>query len=146
MSVEPPAGSYGRPANPSRDADTRTVLLAEDEEGVREFVRQVLEQAGYAVVCAPNGRDAGDLFAATPDRFDLLLTDVLMPHGTGPELAARARKVRPGLPVVFMSAYTGTTPVSADTPPPGERLIEKPFGIAQLLHVVATALGDDQPD
>ncbi|WP_171472197.1 response regulator [Frigoriglobus tundricola] len=89
MSFDPtvPPAVPGRPGGPH----PRTVLLAEDDDAVREFVRAVLEQAGYAVVAAADGRAAGDLFAAAPDRFDLVLSDVVMPHAVGPELAARAR-------------------------------------------------------
>lgn len=119
----------------------RTVLLAEDDEAVREFVRAVLEQSGFVVVAAPDGRAAGDLFAAEPDRFALLLTDVIMPHALGPELAARARALRPDLPVLFMSAFPGGPGIAPDPLPPDEPLLEKPFTVAALQAAVAKALG-----
>ena len=132
----------GLPKHPVAPARPRTILLAEDDAAVREFVRAVLAQAGFVVVPAPDGRAAGDLFAAAPDRFALVLTDVIMPHARGTELAARVRAVRPDLPVLFMSAFPGGSdpvpePLRADEP-----LLEKPFSVAALLAAVATALGE----
>lgn len=117
------------------------MLLAEDDEAVRAFVRAVLEQAGFAVEPAADGRAAGDLFAAAPDRFALVLTDVMMPHVIGPELAARVRTIRPSVPVLFMSAFPGG-PGAPDPLPVDEPLLEKPFSVAALLAAVAKALGD----
>lgn len=128
------------PHHPVRPADRRAVLVAEDDDAVREFVRIVLEQSGYRVTAAANGRAAGDLFEADPAAFDLLLTDVVMPHATGVELAARARAVRPALPVLFMSAFPGTPGLAAYPLPPGDPLLEKPFTIAELLAHVRAAL------
>ncbi len=128
--------------SPAPGARPRTVLVAEDDDAVREFVCAVLEQAGFAVVAAPDGRTAGDLFAAAPDRFALVLTDVVMPHAIGPELAARARALRPNLPVVFMSAFPGGPGIAPDPLPADEPLLEKPFSVAALLDAVANALGE----
>jgi DNA-binding response OmpR family regulator len=117
------------------------VLLAEDDDAVREFVRAVLEQAGFVVVAASDGRTASELFAENPARFDLLVTDVIMPHVIGPELAARARQVRPDLPVLFMSAFPGGPGVAPDPVPANEPLLEKPFTLASLLKAVRDILG-----
>jgi CheY-like chemotaxis protein len=111
------------------------VLLVEDEDGVREFVRFVLEQNGYVVVPAADGEAALALFRADPGRFDLVLSDVLMPHRTGPELAAELRRLRPGIPVVFMSGFTGDAPPGAAP----VVLLEKPFSPDCLLAAVAAA-------
>lgn len=128
--------------HPKRPAAPRTVLVAEDDDAVRAFVRAVLEQAGFAVVAAPDGRAAGDIFAAHPDRFALVLTDVVMPHAIGPELATRVRALRPRLPVLFMSAFPGGPGIAPDPLPADEPLLEKPFSVSALLTAVATALGD----
>ena len=132
----------GHPKYSFAPAHPRTILLAEDDDAVREFVRTVLAQAGFAVVAAPDGRTASDLFAATPDRFALVLTDVVMPHAIGTELAARVRAVRPNLPVLFMSAFPGGPGLAPDPFPANASLLEKPFSVSALLAAVATALGD----
>jgi two-component system, cell cycle response regulator CpdR len=121
-------------------ARTRTILLAEDDDAVRGFVRTVLEQAGFAVVTASDGRAAGDLFAAAPDRFAMVLTDVVMPYAIGPELAARARALRPNVPVLFMSAFPGGPGLPRNALPAHEPLLEKPFSVSALLAAVAGAL------
>jgi two-component system cell cycle response regulator CpdR len=137
MSGEPAPPSVGNGHSHKHSAPrVRTVLLAEDDDAVREFIRVALEQTGYAVVAAPDGRAAGDLFAADPARFDLVLTDVVMPHVIGPELAARVRKLRPGMPVLFMSAFPGGPGVAPDPVPADERLLEKPFTVATLIGAV----------
>lgn len=117
----------------------RTVLVAEDDDSVRALVTVALRQAGYAVVAAPDGRAAGDLFAAEPNRFDLILTDVMMPHALGTELAARARELRPDVPVVFMSAFPGGPGRAPEPLPESEPLLEKPFTIPSLLAAVSRA-------
>lgn len=114
--------------------------MAEDDDAVRSFVCAALEQAGFVVASAPDGRAAGDLFAADPARFDLVLTDVIMPHALGTELAARARAARPDLPVLFMSAFPGGAGVAPEPLPADEPLLEKPFSVAALLAAVQGAL------
>jgi DNA-binding NtrC family response regulator len=117
-----------------------TILLAEDEEGVRAFVRQVLEHAGHTVVAVADADAAERAFQADPNQFDLLLTDVLMPGRTGPELAAVLRVVRPGLRVLFMSGFPGGANRAPNPLPPGAVLLDKPFSIDRLLHAVAAAV------
>ena len=141
MSGEPaPPSANGRSDWPPRP-HLRTVLLAEDDDAVRAFVQAALEQSGYAVAAAPDGRAAGELFAAEPDRFDLVLTDVVMPHAIGPELAARVRRLRPGVPVLFMSGFPGGFGVAPDALSPGERLLAKPFSVATLVATISELLG-----
>lgn len=126
-----PAGRVApRPIRPA------TVLLAEDDDAVREFVRAALEFDGYAVVPAADGGEALDRFRAEPARFDLVLSDVLMPVRTGPELAAALAAIWPTARVLFMSAYVET----ASALPAGAELLEKPFTVAQLLAAVSRVL------
>jgi DNA-binding response OmpR family regulator len=119
---------------------SRAVLLVEDDEGVRNFVREVLAQAGFAVLPAADAGEAARLFGTDPHRVDLVLTDVVMPGRTGPELAAELRLARPGLPVLFMSAFTGGNGTDPGPLPPGSALLEKPFGPDRLLRAVAAVL------
>lgn len=117
-----------------------SILVAEDDDAVRDFVRIVLEQADFRVSATPNGRAAGDLFESDPHAFDLLLTDVVMPLANGVELAARVRTTRPELPVLFMSAFPHTPGLAPCPLPPGADLLEKPFSMSQLLDRVREAL------
>lgn len=130
------------PISRSTPAPRPAILVAEDDDAVREFVRIVLDQAGFAVRTAPNGRAAGDLFDADPGAFDMLLTDVVMPLATGVELAERVRATRPELPVLFMSAFPGTPGLSPCPLPAGADLLEKPFSLTQLLDRVRATLAD----
>lgn len=123
-------------------ARTQTILVAEDEDTVRELVQIALEQAGFVVCAAADGQIAGDLFAAEPQRFDLVLTDVIMPHALGTELAARVRALRPEVPVLFMSAFAGGAGFAPDPLPSDEVLLEKPFTMATLQEAVRRMLGN----
>jgi DNA-binding response OmpR family regulator len=120
----------------------QTILLAEDDDTIRALVQVALQQAGFAVLVASDGRSAGDLFAAHPERFDLVLTDVIMPQALGTELAARVRKLRPDVPVLFMSAFPGGAGTAPDPLPSEEVLLEKPFTMATLLEVIHRTLSD----
>jgi CheY-like chemotaxis protein len=122
-----------------------TILVVEDEYAVREFVRAVLEQSGYDVVAASDGEHGFAEFEAAPDRFALVLSDVIMPNRTGPELIELIRGIRPKVPVIFMSAYTGGTSSTPVEMPPGVTLLEKPFSLNQLLQTVAGAIGQNTP-
>jgi two-component system, cell cycle response regulator CpdR len=138
----PPSVTDGRSQPPrAGPPHARTVLVAEDDDAVRGFVCAVLEQAGFVVLAAPDGRTAGDLFAADPARFDLVLTDVIMPHALGTDLAARVRGLRPAVPVLFMSAFPGGAGVAPEPLPADEPLLEKPFTVATLLQAVHDILG-----
>ncbi|MBM3983004.1 MAG: response regulator [Planctomycetes bacterium] len=143
MSVPPAPLSTtdGRTNPPCAPAQRpRTLLVAEDDDAVRSFVTAVLETAGFVVVSAPDGLTAGDLFAADPARFDLVLTDVIMPYALGTEFALRARALRADVPVLFMSAFPGGAGIAPEPLPPDEPLLEKPFSAAALLAAVHGAL------
>lgn len=110
-------------------------MVVEDEERLRAPLRLVLERCGLAVTLAVDGADALDQL----DRglvVDVVLTDVVMPHLTGPELATALTERHPGLPVVFMSGYTDGQ-VSGTIDP--ARLVHKPFRAAELLRAVERA-------
>jgi hypothetical protein len=109
-----------------------TILLVEDEDSVRKFVQTMLNRQGYSVLEAPTADDALRI-AADPDaRFDLLLTDVIMPRLNGPELAARIVDLRPQLKVLYMSGYTDRAIRLQDELGGGANFIQKPFTPAAL--------------
>jgi signal transduction histidine kinase len=108
-----------------------TVLLAEDEDGVREFAIEALSELGFDVVAADGASAALELLQEHPE-VSLLLTDVVMPHMNGRQLAQQALRLRPSLQVVFMTGYTRNAIVHNGVLDAGTHLISKPFTVAQL--------------
>ncbi|MBX7078032.1 MAG: response regulator [Nannocystaceae bacterium] len=93
----------------ARPRGGETLLLVEDDDTVRALARVILERQGYTVVAVPDGVQAIERFDAEPDRFALVVTDVLMPQMSGTELVRRLRERRPQLPVLFMSGHADDT-------------------------------------
>ncbi len=119
---------------------SETVLLVEDEDLVREVVRQALELHGYRVVEARNGKEGLDRFERNPTDIDLIVTDVMMPQLTGPELAARASQLRRDLKVVYMSGYTDKAIVHHGVLAEGAAYLQKPFTPDALARKVREVL------
>ncbi|MGE3275667.1 MAG: PAS domain S-box protein [Vicinamibacterales bacterium] len=128
------------PAARSVGGGHETLLLVEDDDGVRELARSVLERTGYRVLEAPNGVQALERFELQVSRIDLLLTDIVMPGMSGIELAREFESLAPGLRVLFMSGYPdealarhglGSEPLS---------FLQKPFSPDGLLGAVRKAL------
>jgi PAS domain S-box-containing protein len=133
--TETKAGRDGTPpAAPARERASETVLLVEDEEVVRRLTAELLERQGYRVL-ATDGPDEA-LRVAEP--WDLLLTDVVMPSMTGPELAERLAAARPDAAVLFTSGYSGGA--VPDRGALGGDLLEKPFTVEELAVKVRAAL------
>jgi CheY-like chemotaxis protein len=106
-----------------------TVLLVEDADGLRHLAVRLLERLGYKVLAAPSAEAAMLLFEA--HTVDLLLTDVVMPGASGPELARRLLERRPSLKVIYMSGYTEDA-VGHDGLTRGMGFIHKPFTSEEL--------------
>jgi len=106
---------------------TETVLVAEDEAPVRTVARQVLERHGYTVLEAPSAEAALDIVARYSGPVHLLLTDVIMPGMSGPDLAKRLAALRPEVRVVYMSGYTDDAIVRHGMLEPGVVYVQKPF-------------------
>jgi len=114
------------------------VLLAEDEDTIRRLVGEVLTRSGYSVYAAPNGEEALRLLEQHSDEIDLLLTDVVMPGMSGPDLARAASRLSPSLRVLFTSGYTNE-PDEAFADPDVE-FIGKPFSPQALVAKVRDVL------
>jgi two-component system, cell cycle sensor histidine kinase and response regulator CckA len=138
--VEPPPPAEDAAARAQPPGGSERILLVEDNPQVRALVMRVLGKAGYAIIATPDGHSALGLCARSND-FELLLTDVVMPGLTGPELAARLVEGKPGLPVVFMSGYFELPQAEAGSLEPGRNLLRKPFEPEELLRIVRSALG-----
>ena len=117
-----------------------TILLVEDDEIMRGLTRQLLQQHGYNVVEADDGKSALEWVESHPDPIDLVLTDVVMRRMSGPELVERLHACRPNLKVVFMSGYTGELIAEREVLRRGVTLLEKPFSRTALLNTLHTAL------
>lgn len=119
---------------------SETVLLVEDQEGVRELVRTWLEAFGYAVIDAGDGEQALARAFQVGRTIDLLLTDVVMPKMGGRALADRLRARWPGLRVVYMSGYPSDVLSRQGVLEPGIRLVEKPLSQTAVLRVLRAAM------
>ena len=117
---------------------TETILLAEDEEGVRRFVLESLERRGYRVLGCCNGREAIERARKHPGAIDLLITDAVMPEMGGAELAAQFADCHPGVPVLCMSGYSAMVWPGAAAAE--SSYLQKPFTPAALLTRVRALL------
>jgi hypothetical protein len=129
-----------RQLDPAQLRGEATILLVEDEEALREVTRRILAGAGYRVIAAANGAAALAQAAERREPIDLLLTDVIMPHMHGPQLAAQIRRARPSIRVMFMSGFAQPMLGSGGHLDPGVILVEKPFSGATLLAKVGQVL------
>ncbi|HEY1204612.1 MAG: PAS domain S-box protein [Bryobacteraceae bacterium] len=130
------------PAANNRGAGKETVLVVEDEPEVRRVAVEILKGLGYRALSAANGPEALELI---DDSVQLILTDIVMPGIGGRELAAHARRTRPGIRILYMSgyAYRANSNVTA-FPRPEEAYLQKPFTPASLAAKVREVL-DDRP-
>ena len=117
---------------------TESILLVEDEPALRELTRRTLTELGYTVTVAGSGNEAVDLFPGAHPRIDLLLTDVVMPGMSGPQLAESLKASEPALKVLFVTGYTDEAIVQHGVLQEGVQLINKPL----RAHVLAKALRD----
>jgi two-component system, cell cycle sensor histidine kinase and response regulator CckA len=106
---------------------SETILLVEDDEGVRRLARLSLERSGYKVVEAENPKEAVRVANLFGGHIDLLLSDVIMPESEGPPLFQRLRKVRPTLRVLYMSGYADEAVVRHGIVVDGTPFLQKPF-------------------
>jgi two-component system cell cycle sensor histidine kinase/response regulator CckA len=112
---------------------SETILLVEDEKGVRELAREYLEMSGYTVIEAEDGHTALELAAMHAGTIHLLMTDVVMPGISGRELAERVKLIRPKINVLYMSGYTDQAVVHHGILEMDAVLLQKPFTMATLL-------------
>jgi CheY-like chemotaxis protein len=123
---------------------TEAVLLVEDDDEVRAATNKMLSGLGYKVVEAADSATALTLLEAKP-KLRLLLTDVVLAQGlSGPELAAKARQLRPDLKVLFMSGYVRDTVAFHEQLERDAHFLGKPFRREELAHKVRLALDDGE--
>jgi CheY-like chemotaxis protein len=126
--VDEPVEAPGPPAQVAPPAGGgETVLLTEDDASIRGVATKVLTQKGYRVLSASDGQSALVMARTSPSEIRLLITDIVMPGITGPELAASLRAERPDLRVIYMSGYTSDTEVLRRILEDGVPFLQKPF-------------------
>jgi len=125
---------------PPRQQATATILVVEDAEDLREITELILTRNGYRVITAPNGLAALEVVKHNEGKIDLLLTDVVMPHIQGPDLAKQVAALRPEIRVLFMSGYAQPMLGDGGILEEGVILLEKPFTEPVLLAKVELAL------
>jgi len=120
---------------------SETVLLVEDEESVRQLVRETLASKGYEVMEAENGEDGVAIAARHNGKIDLVITDVVMPGMGGRELVKQLAQTRPETKVLYLSGYTEDAIVSEGTIETGAAFLQKPFTLQNLSRKVREVLG-----
>ncbi len=115
------------------------ILLAEDDDAMRGYLSRALEKSGYEVVAVDRGTEALPLLEA--QRFDLLLTDIVMPEMDGIELAQHAGRLAPDTQVMFITGFSGVT-LRAGQTVPRAKLLSKPFHLRDLVLEVDRMFSD----
>ncbi len=119
---------------------SETVLLVEDETGVRSLARDILQRNGYNVLEAQNGKEALQIVQQHTAPIDLLLTDVIMPHMNGYDLARQLSNLRPAAKVVYISGYANKALNRNGGEEAGENFLQKPFTPNVLAHKIRSTL------
>jgi hypothetical protein len=117
-----------------------TILLVEDDEMVRTLVRETMESNGYRVLEASDPMEARTLAAQSRDAIQLLITDVIMPKESGPELAKELLRLSPGLKVLYMSGHTDRTILKRGVRRKEVAFLPKPFTPSELMSKVREVL------
>jgi len=120
--------------------DSPSVVLVEDEDGVRRLMHRLLEREGYQLLSARNAEDAEAIAGVHSGEIHLLITDVVMPGITGPQLAERLRPRHPGMRVLFVSGYRHDALDQKGLVGPGAQILAKPFSSTPFLRQVRTLL------
>jgi two-component system cell cycle sensor histidine kinase/response regulator CckA len=140
--VDEPSEAHGAtPVSLATVGGSETVLLVEDEDSVRQLVRETLESRGYRVLEAENGNAGLALAASHPDPIHLVITDVVMPGLNGHELVQQLLPARPSIKVLYLSGYA---PDAFPAPLPAESqkaFLQKPFTLQNLSRKVREVLG-----
>jgi len=126
---------------PEAVGGTETILLVEDEESVRQLVRDTLAAKGYQVLEGENGEAGIAAAAGHRGRIDLIITDVVMPGMGGREMVKQLAETRPETRVLYLSGYTEDAIVSDGSIEKGTAFLQKPFTLQSLSRKVREVLG-----
>ncbi|MHC4600297.1 MAG: ATP-binding protein, partial [Planctomycetota bacterium] len=121
------------------------ILLVEDQAGVREFACTALAENGYEVTAATSAEEAIAAFAANGGRFDLVFSDVVLPGLDGLELAERLTSIKPGIPILLNSGYTGDKVDPGEIQAAGHHFLRKPYTLTDLLRAIKKRITGADP-
>jgi two-component system cell cycle sensor histidine kinase/response regulator CckA len=133
-------GESALPLTLEHGGEGERVLLVEDDAVLQEAIRRMLSKSGFEVFPCAEGTEALNILRRTPGRFDVLLTDVVMPKMLGPELAQLVRNEQPDIRILFMSGYAAGALGPTNRLDEGCDLLRKPFGHQQLLSKLREVL------
>jgi signal transduction histidine kinase len=139
------ANPLAEPAPSPRTTKGETILVVEDEAALREVTKRILARNGYQVITAASGPEAIAVALVYPGEIHLLVTDIVMPHMLGKEVAEKMRAVKPGIEVLFMSGYARPVLASQGRLDPNVALVEKPFSETDLLSMAGQVLNGHFP-
>jgi CheY-like chemotaxis protein len=131
---------------PDIERGSETILVVEDNRTVRQLTAEMLVSRGYRVLAADGGEEAMKLCEKFEDGVDLLLTDVIMPQESGPSLAERLTRVRPGMKVLYMSGYAEEMINQQGLLEGSVSLLTKPFTMHELTVKIREVLGCKEPE
>ena len=135
---EDPVMKFGGQTSTGGRTVMASILVAEDDQAVRDFVSRALAYYGHSVTSVPDGSAA--LAALAERRFDLMLTDIVMPGLDGVALAAQATKQDPAMPVLMMTGFASEGQRAQASHNAVERVISKPFSLKDICSAVEEAL------
>ncbi|KZK87020.1 Nitrogen regulation protein NR(I) [Pseudovibrio sp. Ad13] len=120
------------------------ILLTEDDDAVRAFVKRALELDGHKVTAVEDGAEAALVLLQQQGRFDLLLSDIRMPEMDGIELAMQSSARYPGLPILLMTGYADQRERSEEVGKCVKDVLTKPFSLVEVRKAVTTALAEEE--
>jgi CheY-like chemotaxis protein len=121
-------------------AGTENILFVDDEKSIRNLGHDCLERFGYIVTAVSDGQKAMEVFAANPDRFNLVVTDQTMPNMTGEKLASALLKLRPDIPIIICTGHSPITTPESSKASGISAFLQKPLAPTQLMRVVREVL------
>ena len=130
-------------AQPTRTGQPATILVVEDEAGIRALVRKILHRQGYEVLEAASGDEALALSHEYPSNIDMLITDVVMPKMDGPGLVREVRETHPEMKVIFISGYTEDSFRQHLDSDSNIHFLPKPFSLKQLATKVKEVISGE---
>ena len=127
------------------DRGSQTILVVEDEAALLQVTCRSLEEVGYAILAAQNPEEAIHISETHPGPIHLMVTDVILPGISGPQLASHLSPIRPEMKVLYVSGYTDDTIVGHGVLEPGLAFLQKPFSPKTLARKVGEVIATTLP-